>query len=408
MQGTFCIFDLEPNKDFKLGILRFSWLICKLTEENNLITLATQDFYINQDHVKNFTNYNYKFHGISNKKLKLEGESILYILERLIDDLKNFEIDFISGYKIKNNDLVQIQKLAIEYNLTDLKKEYMDKKYIVIDVFDLLGEWTKKNNLSLKLDFETLYPYLFKAKYPKTKYHNTNLECEHCRNILFHLIATNISIFDEIQPLIKDKIDFKKITELKDLVDEQLLMENESYKKVIYRLEKRILELEIEKEEKKEEDEIINNRMIQSDKKYLEIRDKSVKLDCENNLLKEKLEKTEGKLKDINNQFTKHKDISKRCIEQLKNKIKQLDKPIENVIEQYIDDKYKAIAYTDKECIICSKEVEDICDKCHKFFCDYHIHSINDGFNTSACDKCFNEVYDKYTSYKLNSEIVLL
>lgn len=407
MQGTFCIFDLEPNKNFKFGILRFSWLICKY-DNNNLITLTTKDFFINQDHIKNFINHEYKFHGISNKKLKLEGESILYVLEQFAKDLKNFQIDYISGYRIKNTDIPFIHKLANEYNLTELKEDFVNKKYIIMDTYELLGQWTKKNTLNIKLDFETLYPYLFKMKYPKTKYHNTNTECEHCRNVLFYLISKDISIFDDIQPLIKDKIDFKKIEELKNLVDEQLMEENDSLKSVIYDMEKRILKLEVNKEKQEDESELINKRMMESDKKYLDMRDKCIRLECKNEDLEKKIEIREKKLEDINRQFTKHKEISKRCIDQLKDKVKELDKPIDQVIEQYIDYKYKDLEYTDKECIICSKDVEDICDKCKKCFCDFHIHSINDGFNTSACDKCFNEVYDKYVAYKLNNEIVLL
>lgn len=408
MQGIFCIFDLEPNKNLKLGLLKISWLICKYTDDNNFITLTTKDYYVNQDNTKNFVNYNYKFHGISNKKLKLEGESILYILEKLAEDLKIFEVDYISGYRIKGSDIDYIQKLANEYNLTDLKTDYLNKKYIIIDTFELLGKWTKKNNLSIKLDFETLYPYLFKMKLPKNKYHNTMTECEHSRNILFYLISKDVEIFDDIKPLMKDKIDFKKINELKNLVDEQLVYENDSLKSVIEQIEKHLLQKEIELEKQEEEQKNIEEKMEEINKKYLEIRDKSIRLECKNEELEKKVKNREEKLKEINNQFIKHKEISNRCINQLKKQVKELDKPIDQVIEQYIDDKYRDIDYTDKECIICSKDVVDICDKCKKFFCDYHIHGINDGFNTSACDKCFNEVYDKYVEYKLNKEIVLL
>ena len=62
----------------------------------------------------------------------------------------------------------------------------------------------------------------------------------------------------------------------------------------------------------------------------------------------------------------------------------------------------------DKECYVCGKKVEDICDKCHKFFCSLHVTDINDGFNTVACDKCFNDVCKELNKYKLDNNITFV
>lgn len=407
MIGNYCIFDLEPNKDFCFGILKFSWLICKFTPSNDLITLTTKEFFIRQND-KNFKNYNFKFHGISNKKLSLEGEPLLYVLESFAEDLKTFNVDYISGFKIKKMDLPFIFKSATTYNLTSLKEDFFQKKYIIIDVLDVVGKWTTKNMRNIKLDFKSLYPYLFQMDFPKKKYHDSTIDCEHSRNILFNLIISDIELFEDIQPLIDDKIDFKKINELKDLVDEQLLSENDDLKTQTRLLEKRILELELELENKNELIVDKEGEFKKFEIKYLDIRDNKVKLECENKYLKEKLDETEKKLLDTNNKFKKHQEISNRCITQLKEKVKELDLPIEKIIEKYLEDKYKKFEYTDKNCYVCSNKISDICDKCHKSFCDLHIHDIRDGFHTCACDNCYNEVYDNYAKYNLNDEIVLL
>lgn len=288
MLGTYCFFDLEPNKELKLGVLKFSWIICKIDEDNHMFTLSSSDYYVRQENPK-FKNYDFKAHGISNKVLKLEGENFTYILDRLLESLKTMNVDYVCGFKIREHDLKYIYKIAEKYNLTDFKKDFFERKYIVLDVLEIIAEYTKKNNFNVKLTFEHLYPYIFnKAQFPKTKYHNTATECQHTRNILFKLIMDDISLFDYLQPLITDKIDFKKIDELKDLVDSQLLEENENLIQKTSQLEIRILKLGIELDNNKETIDNHQNILLEKDDKYLQLRDEKVRLECK----KEDLENT--------------------------------------------------------------------------------------------------------------------
>ena len=412
MFGNYIIFDLEPNKDYIFGILKFSWIICKFNEFNKLITLSSTDYFIKQNDPK-FRNHIFKIHGISNKKLELEGEPLEYVLERFAEDIKTFEIDYICGFKIKNKnqDLNFIFKYADKYNLTSLKKDFIQKKHVIIDVYDVLALWLKKNNISIKITYEDAYPWLFnKSRYPKSKYHNTSVEIQHCRNILFKLIVSDIEIFDDFKPLIDEKIDFQKIDELKDIIDGQLLEQNTNLKEQNHKLESRILELELDVDQYKElyEEQTSKEKELETD--YMNIRDDKIRLECKKEEYENEIRRLKNALIDVNNKFKNHELISKTVIDQLKNKVKGLNKPFEKRLDEYLDDKYSEEKYDVnlKECFVCSKKVNDICDNCLKYFCDLHVTVLNDGFSTAACDKCFNKVYDKYNQYSLNQDITLL
>ena len=180
MLGTYCIINIERNRDFKLGILKVSWLICKLQDDNQLITLSTSDYYISQDE-NNFKNHCFKEHGISNKKMKMEGESFFYVLDRLYDNLKDMDVDYVCGYKFKEHDLKYIYEFAERHDIINFKKDFFTRKYLIVDIFEIVGQWTKKKGISVQLDYEHLYPYLFKSQYPKIHTRQCWLKLFFCR-----------------------------------------------------------------------------------------------------------------------------------------------------------------------------------------------------------------------------------
>ena len=357
MLGTYCIFDLEPNKEFSLGVLKMSWLICKFMGDNNMVTLTTTEYYISPENPKKFKNYDYKTHGISNNTLKLEGESLFYVLDQFREDLKTFKVNYICGFKIKEKDLPYIYKIANKHNITTMKQEYMEKKFIILDVMQIAGKWTKLNNRSCKLTFEELYPRLFKANFPKTKYHNTTTDCQHSRNILFKLLMDDPSIFDDIKPLIDESIEFKQIDELKHMVDEQLLNENNQLKASSIKLEICILELQLKLENSEEKSQKQNIEIKMWQDKYSEVRDKTIeyetKLQClENEIykrdekfkiifdksekelqLEQQLEETQQALLDIKTNSDKNDELTQMIIGRLEDKVLEygkLEEELEN------------------------------------------------------------------------------
>ena len=304
MKGTYCIFDLEPNKELKIGVLKFSWIICKIDQDNHMFTLATSDYYIKQNDLT-FKNYDYKSHGISNKILKLEGENILYVLDLFYESLKTFEVDYVCGFKIKENDLLYIYNLANKHNITNLKKDFFERKFIILDIFEIIGDYTKKNNISCKLDFENLYPYIFKTNFPKTKYHNTTIDCEHSRNLLFTLIMQDITLFDYLEPIINDKIDFQNIDELKNLVDSQLILENNNLKDQITITDKTILKLEIQLQDKNNHLGKILKQITELNIKLSDTKEQQIRLECKNQELENKIKTLQNQLQNSENKFFK-------------------------------------------------------------------------------------------------------
>jgi hypothetical protein len=395
MQGVYCIFDIEPNKDFTLGVLKISWLICKY-QDQNLITLSTNEYFVTPDNPK-FKNYDYKFHGISNKLLKLEGESIFYILDLFYEDLKTFEVDYLSGFKIKEYDLEYLYKLAQKHNITNLKKDFINKKFIIIDVAEYVGEWVKKNNLSIKISFEELYPYLFnKAQFPKTKYHNTTLECQHTRNILFKLLVDDITLFDDIEPLISDKINFKEIDQLKDLVDEQLLLDNDNLKNTCKKLETRILGLELEIEEYRDNLNI-KNKIIEEEKTNgMNFRDEKIKAETKLSILEKQVEKLETELKNIYNQQQQIKKLEEEN-ESLQEKI------LENRINTDKDNEFSQLIVQDLESKILELQlaVDDNNDK-NQIIEDLKQELINEKNRFSKHEKISKTVIENLKN-KLNN-----
>jgi len=154
MQGTYCILCIEPNKSFDFGIVKISWIICKIDDCSSTV-LFTNDFFVRQDNPK-FQNYNYKTHGISNQTLKLEGESINYILEEFADCIKNMNVEFICGYGYAK-DLKFIYDFAHKHNIKTLKKEVLEKKFIIIDIKNIVGQYINKNNIPIKDTQESIY-----------------------------------------------------------------------------------------------------------------------------------------------------------------------------------------------------------------------------------------------------------
>lgn len=380
MNGVYCIFDTEPNKEFNFGILKMSWMICKY-ENDNLITLSTTEYIIQQDDQK-FKNYNYKHHGISNKNIKLEGESLFFILDQFIQDLKTFDVDFICGFKMIDNDLKYLYDIAKKYNITNLTKEYIEKKFIILDIFTYVGQYLNNLGHKLPLTFESLYPFLFKTKYPKTKFHNTSIECEHIRNILYKLLVSDPDLFKGIQPLIKEKIDFRQVDEWKDLVDKQLYEENEHFRTQINKLKITILDLECKLENK---DDTINDyiKLEQDNEKYMslyhlsnhelkfikkeyeELKNELKRIyDNENqiNILKNKNEKLEEELNEKNRK-NNIEDFSK-LVNEKSNLTKELDISYKQ-IEQYKkllqenDNKYKLLLNNNKNLLENSKSLKN-------------------------------------------------
>lgn len=410
MLGNYIIFDLEPNKDYIFGILKFSWIICKFNEFNKLITLTSSDYFIKQDDPK-YRNHIFKYHGISNKKLQLEGEPLEYVMQRFADDIKVFEVDYIAGFRIKhkNQDLEYLYKNAEKYNLTSLKKDFIQKKCIIVDVYDILGLYLKKNNIIIPITYKDAYPRLFnKMQFPKTKYHNTSIEIQHCKNILFKLIVSDLELFDEFQPLIQEKLDFKKIDEFKDIIDGQLLEQNDNLKQQNHILTSRILELELEIDEYKEILKIKEEKEKKIDEQYEKLKEEKIRLECKKEEHIHKIKRLENVLQETQNKFKKHKDISNSVINNLKDKLSKTQKPLEDLLNEHLKDKYSKYDLDMKQCFICNKKVTDICDGCLKYFCDMHVTLINDGLETSACDKCFNKVYDEFNGYKLEEHITLI
>ena len=139
------------------------------------------------------------------------------------------------------------------------------------------------------------------------------------------------------------------------------------------------------------------------------MRDQKIRYECKVEELNKQLNQQTEKYNNLHKKHERHKDISKQCINSLKNKIHELEKTPEELLEQYLENKF-GVSYdlNNKSCAACGVEkILDICDNCQKYFCELHITDINDGFHTGACDNCFNTVYDEYNKYKLENEIVM-
>lgn len=336
MHGTYCIIDLEPNMNFTFGILKFSWLICRVTGQNEIITINTTDFYVKQDD-KNFKNHNYKYHGISNKLLKLEGEPLENILLSFSNDLKNYKVNYLCGYNFQD-DLNFIYTISDKFDFLSLKKDYIEKKYIILDIQNYVCNWRKLNNITMNTDFQSVYQYLFRSKFPKHKHHNTTLECQYSKNILFKIMMECPNAFEDLEPLIEEKIDFQKVDELKDILEKQILEENEFLKSQLKQIEKYLLQIEFNNEKYQEkiqeqEDIILNNQ-----KTYLELRDSNVKLITQNENLTKQLETLNTNFNNIN-----ENKIKLQCKnEELSNQVKTLTDNYNNLNKKY--DKHQEIS----------------------------------------------------------------
>ena len=411
MYGTYFIFDIEPNrhKDKTSEIIRISWIITQITEEG-CATFISQDFIVNNFNIKGFNNTSFKIHGISGPKQQVEGENIKIVCEKFIKDLDDYSVDFILGHGIKrsNCDLDILTHLSHKLELHGIRRDVLEKKYIVIDIIDFINDYITKNGYHLAPTHEEMYKLLLHTQMPKTKYHNTLNDCDFTKNILFWFIVNDIELFDSIKPFIEEKIDFKKLDEYVELIDKTLLDKNKKLENTIHALEKHVLNLQVIIENK---DEIIENHSFildQKDFKYEKLIEKNAQLQLryeqtlqENNRLNQKYNEQKQKNTDL-------KSKSKTLIQSLKNRIEYLQRPVEELVEQEVITHFKTFDINKKMCYVCSGKVDNICEGCKKWFCDLHVTDINDGFHTVACDTCFKEVIDNLEKYKIDDNIILI
>ena len=411
MYGTYLIIDIEPNrfKDKATEIIRISWIITQITEQG-CATFISEDYIINNFNNKSFNNINYNFHGITASKQKLEGESLKFVLERLVKALVDYNVDFILGYgnKRKNDDLDILTHQAHKLEINLLRKEVLEKKFIVIDLVDFINDYITKNGYRLASTHEEMYKLLLNTEIPKTKFHNTLNDCDFTKNILYWFIVNDIELFDAIKPFVEEKIDFKKLDEYVELIDKTLLDKNQKLENTIQALQNRVLQLQVIIENK---DEKINEHTFvldQKDFKYEKLVEKNAKLQLkfeqsinENNNLNQKL----------NDQKTKNKDLkekSRKLINSLKNRIEHLQRPVQELVAEEVEKEFSVYEIQKKMCFVCSGKVDNVCEGCRKWFCNLHVTDINDGFHTVACDSCFKNIIDEMNKYKIDDNIILI
>ena len=349
MEGVYCIFDLEPNKEFNFGILRVSWLICKF-EKNNITTLMTKDFLINQDNNPKFVNYNYKYHGISNGQLKLDGEDLLYVLDIFRNDLKIHNVNYISGFKIRNQDIKEINKYAMKFDLIELMEENLTKNYIIMDIINIIGKWSLKRGVKVKLNYDDIYHCLFKKKCPHGKYHNTLTECENTRSIIFNLMIQDPELFDDYKPLFENHMKLKSKDHLKNIADEKIMEENDLLNKKIIELEKTILKLEVSLEKTKEK--------VEEEKiKYFEFRDNKVKLEAINQELRRRLEIIDNitKIEKMNKELQEKVKLKETKNMELNNEKTEMEKMNKELNEKIKDEETKLLKMRDMKIFSDSK-----------------------------------------------------